>query len=81
MSEEIRQRLTIIFICSKQTCFYDSRGEEQGAVHQCAVVMVAHKVVLLGGLITRLRPVGGPDVHGIVGVVEVDDVNVKDEHS
>lgn len=61
--------------------FRDSRGEEQRAVHQRAVVVVADEVVHLGGLITRLGPVGGPDVHGIVGVVEVDDVNVKDEHS
>lgn len=62
-------------------CFWDSRGEEQRAVHQRAVVVVADEVVLVGGPVAWLRPVGGPDVHCIVGVVEVDDVNVKDEHS
>lgn len=62
-------------------CLCDSRGEEQRAVHQRAVVVVAHEVVHLRGVVTRLGPVGGPDVHRIAGVVEVDDVNLKDEHS
>lgn len=80
--EEIRRRsFAIICLCpGTNVCFCDSRGEERRAVHQRAVVVVADQVVLLGGLVTRLGPVGGPDVHGIVGVVKVDDVNVKDEH-
>lgn len=58
----------------------DSRGEEQSAVHQGAVVVVADEVVHLRGLVTRLRSVGDVDVHCVVGVVEVDDVNVKHHH-
>lgn len=62
-------------------CLGDSRGEEQRAVHQGAVVVVADKVVHLGGLITHLGSVGDLDVQGVVGVVEVDDVKVEHEHS
>lgn len=42
--------------------------------------MVADEVIHLSGLVTWLRPVGGVDVHGVVGVVEINDVNVKHEH-
>lgn len=59
----------------------DSRGEEQRAVHQGAVVVVADQVVHLGGLITQFGSVGDLDVQGVVGVVEVDDVKVEHEHS
>lgn len=62
-------------------CLRYSRGEEQRAVHQRAVVVIADQVVHLGGLVTQFGPVGGLDVHAVVGVVEVDDVNVEDEHS
>lgn len=62
-------------------CLGDSRGEEQRAIHQGAVVVVADEVVHLGGLITHLRSVGGLDVQGVVGVVEVDNVKVEHEHS
>lgn len=62
-------------------CLGDSRGEEQRAVHQGAVVVVADEVVHLGGLITHLGSVGDLDAQGVVGVVEVDDVKVEHEHS
>lgn len=39
------------------------------------------EVVHCGGLVTHLGFVDDLDVHGIVGVVEVNDVDVKDEHS
>ena len=57
----------------------DSRGEEQRAVHQRAVVVVADEVVLRRGVVAHLGFVGDLDGHRVVGVVEVDDVDVKDE--
>lgn len=62
-------------------CLSDSRGKERRAVHQGAVVVVADEVVLRGGLLTRLWFVGDLDVHGVAGVVEVDDVDVKHQYS
>lgn len=58
----------------------DSRGEERRAVHQGAVIVVADEVVHAGGLVTRLGSEGDLDVHCVVGVVEVNDVNVKHQH-
>lgn len=62
-------------------CLGDSRGEERCAVHQGAVVVVVDEVVQPGGLVTHFGFVGDLDVHFVVGVVEVDDVNVKHQHS
>lgn len=62
-------------------CPGDSRGKEQRAVHQGAVVVVADEVVGRGGVVTHVGLVRGVDAHRVIGVVEVDDVNVKDEHS
>lgn len=59
----------------------DSRGEEWRAVHQGAVVVVVDEVVHLGGHVTRLGSVGDLDADCVVGVVEVDDVDVKHQHS
>lgn len=60
----------------------DPRGEEPGAIQQRAVVVVANKVPELGRLVAGL---GGPeqclDFHGIRRVVEVDDVDIEDQHS
>lgn len=62
-------------------CLGDSRGEERRAVHQRAVVVVAYKVVHTGGLVTHLGSVSDLDLHCVIGVVEVDDMNVKHQHS
>lgn len=58
-----------------------SRGVQQGAVHQGAVVAILNQVVRLTGGVAFLRLVGNFNVHRVFGVVEVDDVNVEDEHS
>lgn len=57
-----------------------SRGVQQGAVHQGAVVAVLDQVVSLAGVAALLRPVGNLDLHGVFGVVEINDVDVKDEN-
>lgn len=56
-----------------------SRGVQQGAVHQGAVVSVLDQIVSLAGVTALLRLVGNPDLHGVFGVVEINDVDVKDE--
>lgn len=61
-------------------CLGYSRGEQQCAVHQGAVVVVADEVVHLCGVVAHLGSVGDVDAHGVVGVVEVDDVDVEHEH-
>ena len=59
----------------------DPRGEELGAIQQRAVVVVANKVPKLGRLVAGLRGPGqGLDFHRICRVVEVDDVDVEDQH-
>jgi len=57
-----------------------SRGVEQGAVHQRAVVAVLDDVVRLAGPVAQRGLVGHPDLHRVLGVVEVDDVDVKDQY-
>ncbi len=70
-----------LFIRVKNTaCVGDSRGEERRAVHQGAVVVVVDEVVHPSGFVTRLGSVGDLDVHCVVGVVEVDNLNVKHQH-
>lgn len=59
----------------------DSRGKERRAVHQGAVVVVADEVVRRRGFVTRCGFVCDGDAHCVVGVVEVDDVNVEHKHS
>lgn len=59
----------------------DLRGEERRAVHQRAVVVVADEVVHIGGVVAQLGFVEDLDLHGVVGVVEVDDVDVEHQHS
>lgn len=60
----------------------DPRGEELGAVQQRAVVVVANEVPRLAGLVAGLGGPGqGPDFHWVLGVMEVDDVDVKYQHS
>lgn len=43
--------------------------------------MVADEVVHLCGVVAQLGFVEDLDVHGVVGVVEVDDVDVEHQHS
>lgn len=58
-----------------------SRGVEQSSVHQGAVVAVLDQVVYFTGDVALLGLVGDLDLDRVLGVVEVDDVDVEDEHS
>lgn len=42
--------------------------------------MVANEVSVASGDVAALGPVHGLYLHRVLGVVEVDDVNVEDEH-
>lgn len=57
-----------------------SRGVQQGAVHQGAIVAIVNQIVRLAGGAAFPRLVGNLDVDRVFGVVEVDDVDVKDQH-
>lgn len=70
-----------IYVDANMGCLGHSRGEEQRAVHQGAVVVVPDEVVHLGGVVAHLGSVGDVDAHGVIGVVEVDDMNVEHKHS
>ena len=56
------------------------RGKQQGPIHEGAVVVVVDEVVRIAGLVAILWLVD--DLHSdvVLGVVEVDDVHVKDQH-
>lgn len=55
----------------------NSRREELGAIHQGTVVVVADEVPVLACDIAVLRPEEGLNLHWVLGVVEVDDMDVK----
>lgn len=55
------------------------RGKEQSPVQQSAVVMVADQVVQSRGVVAHFRFVGDLELHFVAWVVEVDDVDVKDQ--
>lgn len=57
-----------------------SRGVQQGAIHQGAVVAILDKIVCFAGVAALRRLVGDANLHGVLGVVEINDVNVKDEN-
>lgn len=56
-----------------------SRGVEEGSVHQGAVIAILNQIVGLAGRGAVLGLVDHPDLHRILGVVEVNDVDVKDQ--
>lgn len=56
-----------------------SRGVEQGAVHQGAVVTVLDQVVHLTGQVALLGLAGHLDLNEVFRVVEVDNVDVEDQ--
>lgn len=58
----------------------NSRGEERRPVHQGAVVVVADEVVHFGGVVADVGSVGDLHLDGVAGVVEVNDVDVEDQH-
>lgn len=58
-----------------------SRGVQQGAIHQGAVVTVLNQVIGFTGYAALLRLVGNFNLHWVFWVVEIDNVNVKDQHS
>jgi len=57
-----------------------SRGVQQGAVHQGAIVTILNPIVHLTRPFAVPRLVGHFDIDRVFGVVEIDDVNVKDQH-
>lgn len=66
-------------------CRVNSRGRSRGVqkcpVQQGAVVAIVNQIVGLAGHITFLRLVGDSDLDRIFGVVEVNHVDIKDQHS
>lgn len=82
---------TVTFYCITHTCpdinkdiYVDrlvySRGVDRRAVHQRGVVVVFHKVALLGLLGALLGFVRDGDIGAVRRVVEVDDVHVEHQH-
>lgn len=67
--------------CSRVNSRGRSRGVQQGTVHQRAVVTILYVIVSFTGHVAFLRLVGHFNLDWIVGVVEINDVNVKDQHS
>lgn len=67
--------------CSRVNSRGRSRGVQQGAVHQGAIVAVLNQIVSFTSHVTLLRLMGNFDIDWIFWVVEINDVNVKDEHS
>lgn len=67
--------------CSRVNSRGRSRGVQQGAVHQGAIITISDQVVSFTGPSAFLRLVGNFNLDRIFGVVEVNDVNVKDQHS
>lgn len=58
-----------------------SRGVQQGAVHQGAIVTILNQIVSFTGHAALLRLVGNFNLDLVFGVVEINDMNVKDQHS
>lgn len=67
--------------CSRMNSRGSSRGVEQCAVHQGAIVTILNQVVGFTGFTAVLRLVGHFNLDRVFRVVEVNDVNVKDQHS
>ncbi len=67
--------------CSRVNSRGRSRGVQQGAVHQGAIVTILNQIVSFAGRAAFLRLVGNFNLDLVFGVVEINDVNVKDEHS
>lgn len=67
--------------CSRVNSRGRSRGVQQGAVHQGAIVTVVDQIVSFTGRVAFLRLVGDFNLNMVFGVVEINDVNVKDQHS
>lgn len=58
-----------------------SRGIQQGAFHQGAIITIMNQIVGFTGHAALLRFVGSFNLDWVFGVVEINDMNVKDEHS
>lgn len=58
-----------------------SRGVQQGSVHQGTIIAILDQIVHFAGHVAVLRLVGSRDTDGVFGVVEINDLNVKDQHS
>lgn len=66
--------------CGRATGRGRSRGVEQGSVHQGAIITILDQVIGFAGQAAALGLVDHFDPHRIFGVVEVDDVDVKDQN-
>lgn len=58
-----------------------SRGVQQGAVHQGAIITILDQIVSFADLAALLGFVGRCNLDWVFGVVEINDVNVEDQHS
>lgn len=58
-----------------------SRGVQQGAVHQGAIITILNQIVSFTGHAALLRLVDNFNLDLVFGVVEINDMNVKDQHS
>ena len=67
--------------CSRVNSRGCSRGVQQGAVHQGAIITIVYQVVRFTGPFAFLRLVGNFNIDRVLWVVEIDDVNVEDQHS
>ena len=58
-----------------------SRGVQQGAVHQGAIISIVDQIVGCALLAAFLGLVDNFNLDRVLGVVEINDMNVKDQHS
>lgn len=67
--------------CSRVNSRGRSRRVQQGTIHQGAVITILNVIVSFSGHVAFLRLVGHFDLDWIFGVVEINDMNIKDQHS
>lgn len=67
--------------CSRVNSRGCSRGVQQGAIHQGTIISIQNQVVSFTGHFAVVRLVGNFDVDRVFRVVEINDVNVKDQNS
>ena len=66
--------------CSTVNSRGRSRGVQQGPVHEGAIVTIINQIIGFTGDVAFLRLVGDFDPDRVFGVVEINDMNVKDQH-
>lgn len=66
--------------CGRVNSRGGSRGVQQGAVHQGAIVTIVNQIIGFTDRAALRGLVGHFDLDRVFGVVEVNDVNVKDQN-